>query len=121
MTPLTTSRTASTRDDHPFLYVPPRNEVAPRIVEGWTADNEAVRKTVRIIDHHDTQNDISAMMRMTGYPAAIIAWLLASGGIDAVGACCQEEVVSGQQMIDELKRRGVAIELFNGKPSDPPV
>ena len=34
----------------------------------------------------------SAMMRMTGYPAAIIAWMLASGEIETPGARCQELV-----------------------------
>ena len=56
------------------------------------------------------------MMRMTGYPAAIIAWMLASGEIDAPGARCQELVVPGDRMIAELRRRGVAIEEFSGEP-----
>ncbi len=87
--------------------------------EGWTADGRAVRKTVRIIDHHDRVNDISAMMRMTGYPAAIIAWMLASGEIDSPGARCQELVVPGDRMIEELRRRGVAIEILTGDPGTP--
>ena len=87
--------------------------------EGWTADQKAVRKTVRIIDHHDRTNDISAMMRMTGYPAAIIAWMLATGEIKAPGARCQELVVPGDIMIDQLRRRGVAIEVFTSDPGAP--
>ncbi len=87
--------------------------------EGWDADENAVRKTVRIIDHHDGANDISAMMRMTGYPAAIIAWMLASGEIKAPGARCQELVVPGDRMIEELRRRSVAIEILTSKPGAP--
>ena len=87
--------------------------------EGWAADGTAVRKTVRIIDHHDGTNDISAMMRMTGYPAAIIAWMLASGEIATPGARCQELVVPGDRMIEELRRRGVAIEILTGEPGAP--
>ncbi len=87
--------------------------------EGWTADGKAIRKTVRIIDRHDGVNDISAMMRMTGYPAAIIAWMLASGEIDAPGARCQELVVSGDRMIEELRRRGVGIEILDNEPGAP--
>jgi len=87
--------------------------------EGWTADDTAVRKTIRIIDRHDGVNDISAMMRMTGYPAAIIAWMLASGEIDAPGARCQELVVPGDRMIEELRRRGVDIEILDSEPGAP--
>ena len=87
--------------------------------EGWDAAGTAVRKTVRIIDHHDAANDISAMMRMTGYPAAIIAWMLASGEIKAPGARCQELVVPGDRMIEELRRRDVAIEILTGEPGAP--
>jgi lysine 6-dehydrogenase len=87
--------------------------------EGWTSSDQAVRKAVRIIDHHDQTNNISAMMRMTGYPAAIIAWMLASGEIKAPGARCQELVVPGDRMVEELRRRGVAIEVMNSDPGGP--
>ena len=87
--------------------------------EGWTADRQAVRQTVRIIDHHDQANNISAMMRMTGYPAAIIARMLAAGEIKAPGARCQELVVPGDKMIEQLRRRGVAIEVFSSNPGAP--
>jgi len=87
--------------------------------EGWTSSDQAVRKAVRIIDHHDQTNNISAMMRMTGYPAAIIAWMLASGEIKAPGARCQELVVPGDRMVEELRRRGVPIEVINSDPGGP--
>ena len=87
--------------------------------EGFDAQGQGVRHTLRIIDHHDQENDISAMMRMTGYPAAIIARQLATGEIAAPGARCQELVVPGQGMIDELRRRGVGIELHEGEPGQP--
>ena len=87
--------------------------------EGWTADEKAIRKTIRIIDHHDGANGISAMMRMTGYPAAIIAWMLAAGEIKAPGAHCQELVVPGDRMIEELRRRGVDIEILDSEPGVP--
>ncbi len=74
-------------------------------------DGEAIRRTVRIIDHFDQHNDISAMMRMTGYPAAIIAQLLASGEICAPGAQPQELIVPGDRMIELLRLRGVNIKI----------
>lgn len=89
-------------------------------VTGYQPDGAALRRTVRIIDHHDNSNDISAMMRMTGYPAAIIAQFLASGEITAPGAWAQELIVPGDRMIAELRRRGVDIEIFDQDPGEAP-
>ena len=87
--------------------------------EGWDENGQAVRHTIRIIDHHDSAHDISAMMRMTGYPAAIIARMLAAGTITETGAHCQELVIPGQIMLDELARRGVQIEQTTSQPGEP--
>ena len=87
--------------------------------EGWDESGQAVRRSIRIIDRHDAVNDISAMMRMTGYPAAIIATMLATGEVKAPGAQCQETIVPGGRMIAELRRRGVVIEEFSGEPGRP--
>ncbi|PID80123.1 hypothetical protein CSA17_04495 [bacterium DOLJORAL78_65_58] len=87
--------------------------------EGWDTDGQALRHVVQIIDHHDGENGISAMMRMTGYPTAIIAWLLASGEIDAPGAREQERIVPGERMIELLRQRGVAIEISESHPGKP--
>jgi lysine 6-dehydrogenase len=87
--------------------------------EGFDAEGRAVRRSIRIIDRHDTVSDISAMMRMTGYPAAIIAAMLASGEVVAPGAKCQETIIPGDRMIAALRRRGVTIEEFSGAPGEP--
>jgi lysine 6-dehydrogenase len=87
--------------------------------EGYDAEGRAVRRSIRIIDHHDTVNDISAMMRMTGYPAAIIAAMLASREVVAPGAKCQETIIPGDRMIAALRRRGVEIEEIEGLPGEP--
>ncbi len=86
--------------------------------EGWRG-GQAVRRQVRIVDRHDREHDISAMMRMTGYPAAIIAAMLADGTIAARGALCQEQVVPGEAMIEALRRRGVAVEVTESEPGAP--
>ena len=88
-------------------------------VVGYEDGDKAIRRTVRIVDHHDDQNNISAMMRMTGYPAAIIAQLLASGEIKAPGAREQELIVPGDRMIELLRQRGVNIEIFDKHPGEP--
>lgn len=86
---------------------------------GFTASDEALHRSIRIIDRHDRTNNISAMMRMTGYPVAIIAAMLASGEVQATGARCQETIIPGDRMIAELRRRGVEIEEFDGPTGEP--
>lgn len=89
------------------------------VAEGRDAGGEARRLGVRIIDRHDEATGLSAMMRMTGFPAAIIARMLAAGTLGAVGACCQELVVPGGEMVAQLRRRGIDVVEFAGRPDEP--
>lgn len=89
------------------------------VAEGWDENEAAVRRTVQIIDHHDQENDLSAMARMTGFPAAIIAGMLARGEIQAPGAHCQELVIPGDEMVRQLRLRGVDITETTSRPGDP--
>ncbi len=128
-------------DDRPLAFpggeVSPRQMLANRLkhaldlpgpdavlvlvaAEGWDAAGEARRLAVRIIDRHDEATGLSAMMRMTGFPAAIIARMLAARELDAVGACCQELVVPGNRMAAELKRRGIDLVETASRPDQPP-
>jgi len=80
------------------------------VAEGWDENGCEVTRRIRIIDHQDTDHDITAMMRMTGFPAAIIARMLAAGDITARGTCRQEEVVPAEGMIAALKDRNIGVE-----------
>ncbi len=80
--------------------------------EGLDSRGRGVTRSIRIIDHEDTGCGITAMMRMTGFPAAIIAHLLATGVITARGTCRQEEVVPATTMLAALAKRQVAVEEF---------
>jgi len=73
----------------------------------------SVRRSMRIIDRNDRRHAMSAMMRMTGYPAAIIARMLARGDIAAPGAHCQELIVPAERILADLSRRGVQIETWD--------
>lgn len=91
------------------------------VAEGWDAAQQPKRLAVRIIDRHDEASGLSAMMRMTGFPAAIIARMLAAGELGAVGACCQELIVPGQAMANQLRRRGIDLIETEGRPDEPLV
>ncbi len=73
-------------------------------------DGRRLRRRLRIVDGFDPETGLSAMARMTGFPAAIVAALLATGGLDAPGARPQETVVPAERMLAELAQRGIAAE-----------
>ncbi|MBE0432052.1 saccharopine dehydrogenase NADP-binding domain-containing protein [candidate division WOR-3 bacterium] len=63
-------------------------------------------------DEADTKNNISSMMRATGYPMAITARMIGRGEIKAKGIVAPEDAVFGdlyQKFIVELKKRGIEI------------
>lgn len=80
----------------------------------------SVRRSMRIIDGNDRRHAMSAMMRMTGYPASIIAQMLARGDVHAPGAHCQELIVPAEKALAELSRRGVQIETWDVELSASP-
>ncbi|MCP4145306.1 MAG: hypothetical protein GY752_08490 [bacterium] len=71
-------------------------------------DGKPQTYSLQIIDYADEKTGISAMMRMTGFPAAIIATMLAKGTI-APGAKPQELVIPVPELLDELRKRDVSI------------
>jgi len=77
-----------------------------------TIGERAVRRAIRIVDRQDPATGLSAMTRMTGFPTAIIAEMLARGEVDRPGAVPQELVVPAGRMLDELRRRGVEPEVW---------
>ncbi len=111
------------RDDRGELQVRPRDVLAAclervlpsegedvvllQVEADGELDGRTVSRSLRIIDRADPRSGLSAMMRMTGFPAAIVARLLADGTIDEPGARPQELVVPARAMLDGLARRGI--------------
>ena len=93
--------------------------------EGYTAAGaggsppRARRETIRIIDRNDPTTGLSAMTRMTGFPAAIIARMLATGEVSAPGAVPQETIIPAEKMLAALAQRGVRIERWQSDPALP--
>lgn len=54
---------------------------------------------------------LTAMMRTTSFPAAVVAWMVASGHARGAGAMPQEVCLPAGMFIEELRRRGIGIEL----------
>lgn len=67
--------------------------------------------TYECVDYGEKQNGISAMMRMTAYPASIIAQMMSSGVITQAGAVPQEIIVPPDPFIAELRKRGIGLKM----------
>jgi lysine 6-dehydrogenase len=65
--------------------------------------------TYDIIDYYDERTGLSAMMRMTAFPASIIAQMMARGDIKEKGAIPQERCVPPVPFVTALEERGIKI------------
>jgi lysine 6-dehydrogenase len=75
-------------------------------VEG---DKEDQPRTVvyEIVDRQDTKTGLTAMMRTTAFPAAIITWMAAAGQISVRGCKPQEKAVNPSLFLPQLKKRRI--------------
>ncbi|MDG6229180.1 MAG: saccharopine dehydrogenase C-terminal domain-containing protein [Candidatus Thermoplasmatota archaeon] len=62
-----------------------------------------------MIDTYDEKNDLSAMMRTTGFPVSITADFIAQGIIRDHGVFCPEEIIPPTQFFKELGKRDIII------------
>jgi lysine 6-dehydrogenase len=67
------------------------------------------RHRLDIVDEYDAENDLTSMMRMTAFPAAIISQMQCRGEIAAHGVVPQELAVDAKAFVDELGKRNIEI------------
>src|SRR5215212_8400405 len=65
-----------------------------------------------IIDYADPATGLSAMMRTTAFPAAIVALMMARGDIERKGALPQERCVPPALFMKELAKRNIVVNEF---------
>jgi lysine 6-dehydrogenase len=79
-------------------------------------DGKKVKIEYFMWDEADTTNDISSMMRVTGYPMAITARMIGRGEIKEKGIVAPEDAITPdlyKKFIEELKKRNIEIkEVF---------
>jgi lysine 6-dehydrogenase len=73
--------------------------------EGRRRGNPA-RYRLDLLDRGDEREGLTAMMKATAFPAAIIALMLARGDITQRGAVPQETCVPHERFVEELRSRG---------------
>ena len=81
-----------------------------RVTVIGTKDNTRKKITYQIIDYFDERNNLSSMMRMTSFPAAITAQMMARGTIEKKGVITQEFNIPAQKMLEELRNRNIKID-----------
>lgn len=64
--------------------------------------------TVEVIDRYDEQAGFTAMQRLTGWHASIMAIAAVNGRIRP-GVLAVENALSGKAVVDEARSRGIAI------------
>jgi lysine 6-dehydrogenase len=67
------------------------------------------RARYELVDYADRRTGLTAMMRTTGFPAAVACLTLARGRANRTGVVPGELAFAPQQLIDELVGRGVSI------------
>lgn len=90
----------------------PRNEpdlVIVRIDFRGTLKGSAQLLRYDIVDRFDEQTDLSAMMRMTAFPASIIAQMMVRGDTLRRGALSQEIAIESDEFVALLARRNIVI------------
>ena len=84
-----------------------------------TKDGKKVKIEHFMWDEADTENGISSMMRVTGFPVAIAAKLLTEGLIKEKGIVPPEDCIKGKvydRFMKELKKRNIEIlEVIEGE------
>ncbi|MCM2271304.1 MAG: saccharopine dehydrogenase NADP-binding domain-containing protein [candidate division Zixibacteria bacterium] len=60
-----------------------------------------------IVDRQDPKTGLTAMMRTTAFPAAIIAWMAAANQLPVKGVKPQEVAVNPSLFLPQLKKRGI--------------
>jgi lysine 6-dehydrogenase len=91
------------------LTDPDEDVVLVRVEAGGRHGGQWVRHIFELVDHAHPDTHHTAMMRTTGYPAAIIAGMLGRGEIADHGAVVQELAVPGEKFLGELRARGLEV------------
>ena len=82
-----------------------------RVTVDGERDGKPLSLVYEIVDRQDSRTGLTAMMRCTAFPAAIIAKMAALGEIDQRGVKPQEVVVNPGRFLNRLKPRGIKLEI----------
>ncbi|HPM37540.1 MAG TPA: saccharopine dehydrogenase C-terminal domain-containing protein [candidate division Zixibacteria bacterium] len=82
-----------------------------RVTVDGTAAGQKRTVVYEAVDRQDSKAGLTSMMRMTSFPAAVVTQMAGRGQIAAAGCKPQEVVVSPGPFIQQLRKRGINIEI----------
>lgn len=96
-------------------HVPTRGEdvVLLHVRSQGTKKGKKRSRDYRLIDYYDKEHSITAMMRTTGYPAAITAQMIENTTINERGVFCPEEIIPPLPFFEQLKKRDIHLTVRN--------
>ncbi len=96
-------------DDQPDM-------VLVRVTVTGVKDRKPIQHVWDCIDYGDQANGLSAMAKMTAFPASIIAQMIARGDISQPGVLRQEDAVPVKLFLAELAGRGISLTMAERSP-----
>ncbi|MDH3890859.1 MAG: saccharopine dehydrogenase NADP-binding domain-containing protein [candidate division Zixibacteria bacterium] len=82
-----------------------------RLTAEGLIDGESKTRIYEIVDRQESKTALTAMMRLTAFPASIVALMAASGEITQRGVKPQEIVVDPSLFIPHLKARNINLQV----------
>jgi lysine 6-dehydrogenase len=98
--------------DKNLSYEDDLDMVLVRLIFEGEKDGGKKKIVYEIVDRQDARTGLTAMMRTTAFPAAIIIWMAASGQITERGVKPQEIAVKPSLFIPQLKKRGIKLVII---------
>ena len=87
-----------------------------RVTVTGVRERKPVQLVWECIDYNDQAEGLSAMMRMTAFPASVIAQMIARGDITERGVLRQEMAVPVKLFLAELAGRGITLTMTERAP-----
>jgi lysine 6-dehydrogenase len=92
--------------------------VLVRVTVTGVKDTVPVQFVWECIDYSDEAQGLSAMMRMTAFPASVIAQMIARGDIKEHGVLRQELSIPVKLFLTELASRGITMTMTERAPAE---
>ena len=93
-------------------YIPTtgKDVVLLKTMAGGEKNGKKLDMEYTMIDYYDEKNNMTSMMRTTGFPVSIVAQMIEKQDINHRGVFCCEEIVPCGKFFNELKKRNIIIE-----------
>ena len=91
------------------LLLPHLPDVGVIYAEGYTSEGDG--SGIEVIDRLDKKTGFSAMQRLTGFHASVMAIMATKKAIGS--GVLAVELIDGEKVISEMKKRGIKISEVN--------